>query len=138
MTSYHKQRMLNGALLISSLVGYLQWGDGQHAFLIQSEWEVLSKLLYDPMSAIHPFTIAPLVGQVVLLVTLFQKKPERLMTFVGMGSLAALLLFILFVGVWAGNIRMILSVIPFVFISGWIIKLDREIRMNKKKNPLQS
>lgn len=126
--------MLNGALLITSLVGYLQWGDRQHAFLVQSEWEILSKFFSDPMSVIHPFTMIPMMGQFVLVVTLFQKQPQRLMTFVGMGSLALLLLFILLVGVLAGNVKIIASVIPFVFISGWIIKHDRQ---NRKKS-LQS
>lgn len=117
-----KQKILNLLLIVFSLAGYLEWGNGNHSFLFQAEWEVLSKIFSDPFSVIHPFTIIPMAGQLLLITTLFQKKPGKWLTYSGIGSIAILLLFILFIGIISLNIKIAASTLPFLAISVWAIK----------------
>ena len=64
-----KSKLLNIGLILTSFVGYLEWGGNNKMFLIQGEIELISKLLTDPGSALHPFTLLPLIGQVLLILT---------------------------------------------------------------------
>lgn len=72
-----RQRLLNFCLILTSLFGYLQWGGGNSMFLFQAEGEVFIKLFTNPAEALHPLTILPMLGQIILLITIFQKKALR-------------------------------------------------------------
>lgn len=109
-----KKKVLNGCLILTSLLGYLEWGVDNRMFLFQAEIEVLTKLFKDPLSAAHPFTLLPLFGQLILLFTLFQKIPGRLLTFIGIGCLSVLLLFMFLIGVISFNYKILLSTVPFI------------------------
>ncbi len=109
-----KKKILNGLALLTSLFGYLEWGGGNGAFLFQAELEVLRKLFSDPVSAAHPFTLLPLLGQVLLLVTLLQKEPSKWLTIIGIASIGILLLLMAFIGVISFNLKILLSTIPFI------------------------
>lgn len=109
-----KKKVLNGCLILTSLLGYLEWGVDNRMFLFQAEIEVLTKLFKDPLSAAHPFTLLPLFGQLILLFTLFQKIPGRLLTFIGLGCLSVLLLFMFLIGVISFNYKILLSTVPFI------------------------
>ena len=39
-----KAKLLNIGLILTSLIGYLEWGTDQSMFLFQGEWDVLTKL----------------------------------------------------------------------------------------------
>ncbi|MCC7307834.1 MAG: hypothetical protein IT173_09715 [Acidobacteria bacterium] len=109
-----KSKILNGLLILTSLVGYLEWGAGNSSFLFQAEYEVLRKLFTDPMSAVHPFTLIPLLGQVMLLATIFQKKPSRWLTIIGIVCLSLLLLLMFLIGLISFNFKILLSTVPFI------------------------
>ncbi len=109
-----KRKVLNGLAVLTSLFGYLEWGGGNGAFLFQAELEVLGKLFSDPVSAAHPFTLLPMFGQLLLLITLFQKEPSRWLTFIGIGCVGLLLLFMFLIGLLALNFKILLSTVPFV------------------------
>lgn len=49
-------------------------GKGPESFLFQMEAEIVSKIFSAPGSVIHPFTILPLIGQLILLFTLFKSN----------------------------------------------------------------
>ena len=108
------QKILNALVVVTSLFGYLEWGEGNSTFLFRAEWEVLRKLFSDPVSAAHPFTLLPLLGQVLLLVTLFQREPSRWLTYIGIAGLGLLLLLMAFIGVISLNYKIFLSTIPFI------------------------
>lgn len=116
-------------LLISSLFVYLEWGGGYHTFIIQGEWEMFSKVKADPMSALHPFVILPLAGQIMLLYSLFQKDPSKRLTLIALGCLSVLILFITFVGVLSRNYKVVLSTIPFISFAVAALRVNR--RTNK-------
>lgn len=120
-----KSRLLNLALLVTSLIGYLEWGRDQSMFLFQGEFEILQKLFTDPMSVAHPFVLFPLFGQILLLVTLFQKKPSKWLTYAGIVCLGLLLGMICFIGIISFNWRIFVSTLPFIFIAIYRIWSDR-------------
>ncbi|MBK9153979.1 MAG: hypothetical protein IPM25_07135 [Chloracidobacterium sp.] len=121
-----RQKVLNGLAILTSLFGYLEWGGGNGAFLFQAELEVFGKLFSDPVSAAHPFTLVPLLGQVLLLITLFQKEPSRWLTYIGIACLALLLLMMVLVGVLGSNFKILLSTLPFLVTAVLAIREARK------------
>lgn len=109
-----KRKILIVCLIITSLLGYMEWGGDNHLFLAQAELEVLSKLLQDPISAAHPLTLIPLLGQLLLFCLLFQKTPSKMLTLTGLGCLSILLLFLFFIGLISFNYKILISTIPFL------------------------
>ncbi len=110
-----KTKLLNAAVLLSSLFAYLEWGHDMHTFLYQAELDIFVKGFKDPMSVVHPFTLIPLFGQILLFITLFQKNPSRLLSLIGIFSLSILLLLIFFIGLMGLNYKIIGCSIPFIF-----------------------
>jgi hypothetical protein len=106
----------------------LEWGGGNEAFLFQIEGDVLFKLVTNPTSVIHPFIVFPLAAQVALLVTLFQKKPSKRMTFWSMGGLGILLVLVFVIGWMTLNYKMIFSTLPFIVVSAVTIRHYRLAR----------
>src|SRR5688572_30908389 len=103
-----KSKLLNILLIISSLVGYLEWGGGNHTFLFEAESEIFTKLFADPRSVAHPLIVLPLIGQVILLVTLFQRVPGKMLTYMGIGCLAILFLLMFAIGLMSLNYKILL------------------------------
>ena len=118
-----KLKILNLLLILTSLIGLLEWGNDSHMFLFQAEAEIIGKLFTDPKSVLHPFILMPLFGQLLLLVTIFQKTPSKILTIAGMSGLALLLLLMLMIGVMSVNYEMIFYTLPFMIVAILIIRL---------------
>ena len=112
-----KSKILNFLLIITSLLGYLEWSGNNHIFLFKAELGIISKLFSDPVSVLHPFTIVPLMGQLLLLVTLFQKAPNKILTYISIAGLGLLLGFMFVVGLISMNLKIIISTIPFITLA---------------------
>jgi cobalamin biosynthesis protein CobD/CbiB len=123
-----KGKVLNLLLIISSLFGYLEWGKENSSFLFQGEYELLKNMISDPKSAIHPFTLIPLLGQIILFITLFLKKTNRKLTYVGISCIGLLLLFMFFIGVISVNIKILISTLPFIVIAILTIINQRKVQ----------
>lgn len=123
-----KSKVLNFLLIITSLCGYLEWSGNNHIFLFKAEAEIISKLFNDPISILHPFIIFPLVSQILLLITLFQKTPSKIMTYISVAGLGLLLGFMCFVGLISMNFKIIISTFPFIFVSFLVIKHYRKVK----------
>ena len=108
-----KEKVLSVLLILTSLFGYLEWGQGQHLFLLQAEGEILLKLWTDPKSVLHPLILMPLLGQILLAITIFQKKPSRILVYIGMGSLSILLGLMCIIGIISFNLKILCSTLPF-------------------------
>ena len=117
-----KSKLFSILLLITSLLGYLEWSGNNNIFLYQAEIEVLQKLFTKPISILHPFTILPILGQLCLIVTIFQSKPNKTLTFLGIGALGILIVFMFLVGIMAFNYKIIISTIPFILLSNTTIR----------------
>ena len=127
-----KGKILNLLLIITSLIGYLEWSGNSHLFLFQAEGEIFLKLFTDPVSVLHPFTILPMLGQLFLLITLFQQQPGKRITYIGIGSLGLLLGFMFVIGIISLNFKIVLSTIPFLVIAVIAIKYYRKV--DRKNN----
>jgi hypothetical protein len=112
-----KSKILNFLLIITSLLGYLEWNGNNHIFLFKAEAEIFLKLFTNPLSVLHPFTILPLVGQILLLITLFQKTPNKTLSFISIAGLGLLLGFMFIIGLLSLNFKVIISTIPFIIVS---------------------
>lgn len=104
-------------LIATSLFGYLEWGGGNNAFLFQAEGDIILKLFNDPRSVTHPFILLPLLGQMLLGFTLFQKKPNKKLIYTGIVCLGILLGFMFLIGLFGSNFKIVLSTLPFVSIA---------------------
>ncbi len=123
-----KSKILNSLLIITSLLGYLEWSGNSHSFLFQAEGEIILKLFADPISVLHPFTLLPMTGQVILIITLFQKNPSKLLTYISIGGLGILLAFMFVIGIMTLNFKIIISTIPFIVVSALTIRHYRKIK----------
>jgi cobalamin biosynthesis protein CobD/CbiB len=112
-----KNRLLALALLLTSLIGYLAWGNNQEVFLYQIEWDIISKLVSDPSSVIHPLVLLPLLGQLLLLITVFSKRPGKILLLTGLGCIAILFLMMLLVGLLSSKIKIILLALPYLIVA---------------------
>lgn len=125
-------KILNGLAVAFSLIGYLEWGGGNTAFLIEAEIVALTKIFSDPISVLHPLTVLPLLGQLLLLLALFLKHENKILTLLGIGGIGILILLIFFIGCIDLNFKMIFFTLPFLITSGMIVK---HFWHDKKKQP---
>jgi hypothetical protein len=124
-----KFRILNGLLVVTFLFGYLEWGSGSSSFLVEAEFEVLCKLISEPASVVHPFTLIPLLGQIMLLATLFQTTPNKFLTIAGIVCLGLLIGLMVVFGALAKNWKILASTIPFFVI---VVLAVKEMRKRKE------
>ena len=120
-----KGKLFNSLLLLSSLFGYLEWGQNKKIFLFQVEAEIFSNIFKDPFSLIHPIIILPLLGQVMLLFTLFQKGPGKILTYTGIGAIGILMALVFLIGCLNINFRMLVSTLPFLVLAYFTIRYQR-------------
>ncbi len=117
-----KNRQLKILLLISTFIGYLEWGTDQSSFIVQSEWEVLKKVPEDPLSLLHPFILLPVAGQLLLLFDIIKKNKGKKLSVIAIVLMSLLYLMILFIGLLDMNFKKILSALPFFILSFVIIR----------------
>ncbi|MGA0232494.1 MAG: hypothetical protein ACO3M5_07535 [Saprospiraceae bacterium] len=117
-----KNSQLKILLLISTFIGYLEWGTDQSSFIVQSEWEVLKKVPEDPLSLLHPFILLPVAGQLLLLFDIIKKNKGKKLSVIAIVLMSLLYLMILFIGLLDMNFKKILSALPFFILSFVIIR----------------
>jgi hypothetical protein len=123
-----KIKYLQLSLILASLLGYLQWGGDNHMFLFQAEWDLLKKAIEEPASVLHPFTVLPFIGQLILLINLFQKQPSKRLTLIGIAFLGMLLGLLFIIGVMTLDFKILFSTLPFLILAALTI---REVKKSK-------
>jgi hypothetical protein len=116
------KKRLNLLLILSSLIGYLEWAGGNHGFLIQMEYGLLFGDQQHAENFAHPIIMLPLAGQFILIYTLFQKTPSRFLSIVGLACLSVLMLLLTFIAIADTNWRIGISVLPFLIIGALVIR----------------
>lgn len=109
-------RILLAVLLLTSFIGYLEWGN-QRQFLFQMEAFILRKMWSDPLEVIHPFTVLPLLGQLILLTTILRSRPKTGWIITGASLIGMLYLLLLLIGILGGNYKIILFSLPYILIA---------------------
>ena len=127
-----KLRLLLLLTLFTSTWAHLSWGENQHQFLWQTEWELLQKLFRDPVSVIHPLTLLPLFGQLLLLLSLLKNKPNSFIIYLGIACLGLLYGLLLLIAFLTLNPLSIMTVFPFwigaIFLFRETRKLGRDVK----------
>lgn len=124
MVSELIKKILNAVLLLSSFFGYLEWGNNQHSFIFQIEAELFLKARDHAEGFTHPLILIPLLGQLIILYTLFQKRPSRILSLIGLTCLCIFLLFLFFIGLMTTNLKIIFSTLLFIITSIFVIKYN--------------
>ena len=122
-----KERILSLALIVTSMLGYLEWGQGNSMFLFKGEVEIFRRLFTDPLSVAHPLILLPLFGQILLLASLWPRVPRKWLTYVGIACLGLLLGLICFIGVITVNLKIFASTLPFILTAVYTIRNYRRI-----------
>ena len=122
-----KAKLLNTLLLLTSFIGYLEWGKDQNVFLAVAEWDILKKIVSTPQSVVHPLIIIPMISQLLLLLTLFQKNTSKVLTYIAIIGLGLLFAFITLAGLLSLNVKIVGSTLPFLIIVIVTIKYYRKI-----------
>jgi hypothetical protein len=124
------RRFLNILLLCTVQLGYLEWGRGSTAFVYRVSLELVMSAVKKPGSFLHPIILVPLIGEILLLITIFQKTPGRILTLIGLCCLSVLMLLLFFIGAITHNGKILLSALPFI-ITGILV-----LRYNWKRKPV--
>lgn len=114
-------RLLGILLIIFSGIGYLEWGGSQSIFLFQAEFEIITKLFTNPISVLHPFTILPIIGQFLILFAIIKSPFNPKIMYIGIGLLSILLGFMFIIGCISANYKILISTLPFLGLSGFVI-----------------
>lgn len=117
MSPSTKAKALNALLILTSLMGYLEWGKDNRVFLLQAEGQILLRLINEPVAVAHPFTVLPMIGQLILLITVFQKKPGKILTYIGISGIGILLAFMFVIGLISLTIKILISTLPFLIMA---------------------
>jgi len=118
-----KQRLLPILIFISFFFCYLEWAGGNSGFIVQLEYDAFSRGM-DKSSFIHPLIILPLVGQIMLFISIILLKRKAIL--VGIVLLSVLVVVIFLVGLLAFNLKIILSALPFLVLSTLYISRYRK------------
>ena len=117
-----KQKLLNLGVIVTSLMGYLAWGKDNNMFLFQMEAEIVEKLSSSPGSVLHPLIVLPLFGQLLLVITLFQARPGKWLTYAGIACLGLLLGFMFIIGIIGFQYKILLSTLPFLIVAFFAVR----------------
>ncbi len=112
-------RIINIGLLLSFSICYLEW-PGNSNYMFQLQYAVFTT--NDLVGVFtHPVIIAPLIGQLLILISLFKSRADKRLTFLGMILLGLIVLLFLSIGVMNLNMLMIISTIPFLLIATYFL-----------------
>lgn len=123
-----KIKLISLFILLSTFVVYLEWSKTEQMFLFEMEWEIFRRNFTDITSVIHPFIILPLLGQILLIISLFQKKTNKRLIYLGIACLAVLIVFIFGIGLLSMNLKITLGSLPFIVFSSLQIHILRNLK----------
>lgn len=118
-----KIRIATLAVILSSFIGYLEWGGEQSGFLLEMEMNIL--LSGAKQALVHPAFLIPFIGQLLLMITLFQREPKRWMIYTGTGMLSLLLVFIFIISILSLNVKILASAVAFIISAVVLLRLSR-------------
>lgn len=108
------QRFILISLILSPLVCYLEWSGDSSSFLFQMEYLLFFKSANASENFTHPLVLLPFIGQVLILFTVFQKKPNKKLALTGQILLSLIVIMVLLSGILSKNIKIISSTLPFI------------------------
>ena len=126
--------MLKYAILgaiFSPLFCYLAWGGGNSMFVYQVFYTIFFEKTNTLNTLAHPVVALPLIGQILLLWSFFQKEPHKKWIFTGLILIGLLVVLISVGGIMGRNWTIIVSTLPYWTMAAWcffLLKKDRNKR----------
>jgi hypothetical protein len=124
------KRLINICLLLSFLLGYLEWGKTHSLFIFQGEAEIILKAKNNLRSILHPLILIPFLGQILLLYTVFQPTVSRVLSLTGLACLSILMLLLFIVGLLTLNLKIACSTLPFIITGIFALRYHRKNAAN--------
>ncbi len=116
------QKLIVACIFIASFFGYLAWGGDNSAFIFEAEYQILFRQGDKANTFAHPMVLLPFVGQLLILIALFQKKPDKRLVLSGIALMSLLFLLLFAIGLMGGDYKITLSTLPFIGFSAWYIR----------------
>lgn len=116
------KKILNSLLLLASLFGYLEWPPDNHGFIFQLEATIFQIAKTNTGSVAHPLIILPFIGQVLLLISLFQTPPNRWLTLAGLCCTGLLMILLFSIGLITSHAGIVASTLPYLLIALFVLK----------------
>jgi len=116
------QKLIVACIFISSFFGYLAWGGDNSAFIFEAEYQILFRQGDMANTFAHPMVLIPFLGQLLVLIALFQKKPDKRLVISGIALMSILFLLLFAIGFMGGDYKITLSTLPFIGFSVWYIR----------------
>jgi hypothetical protein len=111
------RRLLSIGLFLTPLICYLEWGRGQTSFLFQVEYSLLFNSSSTLKTFFHPLVLLPMLGQLLVIIAIFQTSPGRRLIVSGQLLLSVLVLLVLTTGLLKFNWKIVASTLPFILVS---------------------
>lgn len=115
-------KLINFFLLLSFQFGYLQWGKDRDAFIFEATAEIFRQSSKTSQNFLHPAILIPLIGEILILITLFRKKNNRVLTLAGLAGMGLFMLLLLLIGLLDMNIKITLSTVPFFLTTFFVLR----------------
>jgi hypothetical protein len=115
-------------LFVSSLIGYLEWGN-QRQFIAEIEFNLLLKITQTVEAFIHPLVLLPLLGQSVLLISFLLPKPKIWLVIIASTGIALLFLMLLLIGLLNSNLKITCCSLPFLVFYGLLITRRKSLNL---------
>lgn len=114
-------------IFFSFLICYLEWGKDSSSFVYQTEYSLLFERDKSTDTFTHPFILIPLIGQLIILISVFSESIKRKFVITGIAFQALLVLMLFFIGLLSVNFKILISTLPFlVFSSIYIYKTRKK------------
>lgn len=112
---------------------YMEWGGGQSGFV----WDVLIKVFTDKEklrdNLLHPVILSGLIGMLAMLYCGLTAKAPRKVQLLTVLLPGLVVLLILLSGLLSRNVKMVLSVLPYISISLLIIRSGKPKHLSDLK-----
>lgn len=128
-----KKQLLAAGLFISFFFGYLEWGTGNTAFVYEGFLEVISNAQRLKSNFTHPLIVLPLIGQIIFLVSSFNKSLKNKWLITALVLTGLLFIMILLAGILSTNFKIIVSALPYLIFAIAMVQTIQKERIQARQ-----
>lgn len=120
-------RLINIGLILAFLSGYMEWGQGNSAFVFDAARAIFTEADNLIGSLTHPLIISGLAGLIILTYCAIRPDASRRLNTIGILILSPVVLLILLSGGLSGNLKSVASTLPFLGLAAayYIVRYKR-------------
>jgi hypothetical protein len=120
-------RLINIGLILAFLSGYMEWGQGNSAFVFDAARAIFTEADNLIGSLTHPLIISGLAGLIILIYCAIRPDASRRLNTIGILILSPVVLLILLSGGLSGNLKSVASTLPFLGLAAayYIVRYKR-------------